>query len=44
MSRLLILAGMMRWFGKRPQSRTTVQLSRGDTLVVGVDRGTGVPS
>lgn len=44
MSRLLLLVGMMRWFGNRPRSRATVLLSRGDTLVVGVDRGTGVPS
>lgn len=44
MSRLLLLLGIMRWFGNRPRSRTTVLLQRGDTLVVGVDRGTGVPS
>ncbi len=40
-SRLLVVAGVVRWWNSRPSRRRWVQLGPDDTLVVGVERGRG---
>lgn len=35
-SRLLLITGAVRWLGNRPRSRRVVSLSKGETLVVGL--------
>lgn len=40
-SRLLVVAGFVRWWNSRPARRRWVQLGPDDTLVVGVERGRG---
>jgi len=40
-SRLLMVAGFVRWWNSRPSRRRWVQLGPDDTLVVGVQRGRG---
>lgn len=40
-SRLLVVAGLVRWLNSRPSRRRWVHLGPDDTLVVGIERGRG---
>ncbi|MFM8602119.1 MAG: hypothetical protein ACKORY_01935 [Actinomycetota bacterium] len=40
-SRVLVVAGVVRWWNSRPSRRRWVHLGPDDTLVVGIERGRG---